>query len=797
MKNKLTINSVNECNNKCTHCNLSKKNKLSLSCIKKKLKDYSPMYDTVVFTKGEITIRNDVLKIVNYAKKYYQDIEIVTNGRMLYYSEFAKKLIDTGVSKFIINIPFIDEISYNKHTKSKGFRQLIKGFYNCLKNSVNLACEVPITKSNLYEIHKIVNFLRKNKINEIILNYSTEDKLLESIPNISVASQTIENLIGEDTKIKGLPLCYLNINERLLKKIVKKGNTDYIKTVNCPKCKLNKICPGIESSYAIKNGLEEIKPNESELDILLVNPKFHKYDIVIEPLSLEYISSYIQEKGYKTKIYEMNQSNHNNEEIFKIIKKRAPRLVAFSCFTLQVNNAYELGKKIKKKNPHIKIAYGGMHQPFVYGGMHTTTYPKEPFIKGEADYVIIGEGERPYFELLDAIDKNKDIDKQSIKGLCYKKQGQIKINSKRNHIENLDEIPFPSRNLVEIQKYSNDIHILPYAREKAISIIASRGCKGTCSYCVSPEFYMQKMRFRSPENVLKEVKQVKRQYEISNIHFHDDNFVIDKRFLENFCNLMIQSNLNIKWICLGCVESLYANKELIPLMRKAGCVGIEIGIETGSEIVLKKMNKTQDIGNVIKLDKILKENNIIPMYLIISFYPGDNLKSTKETAILMKKISQYGKWLIEYMRTIHLPHSLGQFATPYPGTDFYHQAKKEGIVLAKSWNDYNRQKINFLPFSFIHDKPIKKKVYSFEEFRKILIVHKELFNEYLKDPTLVTSKNIESYIEDLYKIYEKVSGEKTIEDYSNNDTKYLIKICVAFKFLAAFGFVEGKNENCI
>ena len=804
---------------------------MSLEEVKKIVDNiYDSGFKSVRFTGGEPFLRNDLKEILEYAKSKGLYVILNTNG----------SLLKEDVLKYVDDIL----ISFHNVKEAKEKEELFK---KLRKHKLVLRCCTIATKENISKLEEFYKFMDKQPVDDwFLLRQVPNPENLEPINN-----DDIEELVGKilsfnkKYKIKtrianAVPFCSCEprkievtcvggrnddghtrivvdpegnikpsyFSDKIMGNVMKDSlidcwNSKDMKAIRnlelvpeeCKICECVQACKG-----GLRFAARLVNKKENALDplaqglkfvrdfcVLLINPVYHGFYLPIEPLALEYMAAVLEENHYEVKIVDLSVDKVDLKEV---IKKFEPDVIGISNMTLQVNEGYRIGNFIKQNFPHVHLVYGGIHQPFVYGGMHSIAFPKEPFEKGSADFVIVHEGDKPLLELVNALEKDKDIEKERIKDLCYKKDEKIVINTEENLFGNLDELPFPARHLVDLKKYKNDIHILPYAKEVAVDVITSRGCPNDCDYCTSPLFYNRRFRVRSAKNVVDEIKDILHKHKIKYIHFYDDIFLLDKKMVKELCEMLIKEKLDIKWNCLASVRSLMRTKELFGLMNKAGCVGVEIGLENADVEVLDKMNKNQKIEEVLMVDKLLKKNNIVPMYLIICFYIGEKINSAKKTRDLLLKISSKDLPIIDYLKSVHLPYSFGQFATPYPATKFYETAKKEGICFMKSWDDYNRQEINFIPYSFLHDVPIKSKDISREEFNKEIDKFKDSINYYLKDPDLIGFSDYNKYIDFLYGIYCKSDGIKNVEKlFPKEDIRF---VSLGVKFLSIFDLIKGK-----
>src|SRR3989344_1918795 len=198
-------------------------------------------------------------------------------------------------------------------------------------------------------------------------------------------------------------------------------------------------------------------------------------------------------------------------------------------------------------------------------------------------------------------------DWSKIKGITYKNnKGEIINNGKSDLIEDLDKIPFPARHLIDFSKYAGtaEFGFLLHKNEKWTPVITSRGCPYLCTFCANWRVMGRDTRDRSPENVLEELKEIKYTNGMNTILFLDDTFTLRPKRVEKICELMIKENLNMKWSCQTRVD---VSKELLELMKKAGCQLVAFGVESGSNKVLRAIKKGTNIDIVKNAFKISHE----------------------------------------------------------------------------------------------------------------------------------------------------------------------------------------------
>jgi anaerobic magnesium-protoporphyrin IX monomethyl ester cyclase len=529
--------------------------------------------------------------------------------------------------------------------------------------------------------------------------------------------------------------------------------------------------------------------------IVLINPSYQPHWSKGEPTGLLYLSSYLESQGHNAMIIDMNVEDISLDQIIQYIIRNSVKFVGITAITRQALSAYMIGNAIKSKlNDQINI---------IYGGVHPTLLPEECFEKGRADFVIRGDGEVSLSMLMEEIMKNKNYFK--IPGLCYLSEGKLKKN-REEPIEDLDSLPYPNYSKVKLYRYNSNIH-LQDPPEHAVHMITSRGCTGTCYYCSSPMLYKGRVRFRSNRNVLDEIKCIIDRYGIRNIHFHDDNFLVSPKRIEEFCKMVLIEKVRFYWICLATVDVIVKNPDILPHLKKAGCIGIEIGVESGDDSVLKTLNKNIGVANIKHAVQLLRKNGIHPMFLLMSYSLGENIETPYLTARLFYSLKK-GKDIERIpVSTSHFdPDLAGHLARPSPGSVFYNIADERGVIFAKDWDDHIEEKLNFLPNEFIYDIPKKlmhfdkpEEYYSFiERYRDNILLYANQ-NFYISQPIIQDffDNNIDCLIKYMYEIYIKCNGEKTVGEISGESNEALLKTAVSISFLSIFRVIKserGQND---
>jgi len=263
----------------------------------------------------------------------------------------------------------------------------------------------------------------------------------------------------------------------------------------------------------------------------------------------------------------------------------------------------------------------------IMGGVHATFMPYKTLNDSDADFIICGESEIALSKLA----KNKFIN-NNIRGV-YSKENLKKstIAIKAEAIENLDDLPFPDWKQINPNTYPRAPHGAIVKNFPIGVIMTSRGCPYECTFCASPKFYDKKVRFRSPENVVEEIKYLVNEFRIKEVHFEDDNLTLKRNHVVEICNLIIKNKLKISWACPNGIRADKVDEELIKLMAKSGCYYFSYGIESANPQILKNIKKRETIDVIKKAIDIANRNNIICQGFFVFGLPGETKKTIDES----------------------------------------------------------------------------------------------------------------------------------------------------------------------
>ncbi|MDO8669170.1 MAG: radical SAM protein [Candidatus Buchananbacteria bacterium] len=390
-------------------------------------------------------------------------------------------------------------------------------------------------------------------------------------------------------------------------------------------------------------------------NIVLIEPPTGEKEITsfkYPPMGLLALATYLDKHGYNIKLIDASVDNLSVEELMIKIKDAKPDLVGISVMSVNVLQTFNLADEIKKYNPDIKV---------IVGGIHPTVMPDHTLSNKNIDIAVIGEGELTVIELLEALKNNQDL--SQVRGLAFRQGEEIITTIRRPLITNLDELPIPLYHLFDIKKYKS-----PYAKRMPfISIVRSRGCFYSCTFCGNPKMFGQTFRCQSPERTVAEIDYLVNKFGIKEISFKDTELTLDKN-LEKLCDLLIAKNYDLIWTCNGRVNNV--SESLLKKMKRAGCYSITFGIESGNQEILNRMKKGITLDQVKKAVDLAKREGL---QIVTNFMIG-NAYDSKET------IEQ----TIDFAVALDTDYAYFGFTTPFPGTELREQATINNWIIDHS-----------------------------------------------------------------------------------------------------------------
>jgi anaerobic magnesium-protoporphyrin IX monomethyl ester cyclase len=392
------------------------------------------------------------------------------------------------------------------------------------------------------------------------------------------------------------------------------------------------------------------------------------------------LAAVAREAGHDVLILDPFYERTTPDQYIRYLKDHKFDVVGCTVFTLTFNPAKTLFEYTRCALPKACL---------LAGGPHPTSLPRETLERiKELDAVVIGEGEITFLEILERIAQGKEF--ISVHGAAYRRRedSQIVINPPREFISNLDELPRPAYDLFPIEKYIPTPNLVK--RYPTVAIQVTRGCPHRCGFCQFNLALGKKYRHRSLENIIEELDYLKSRYHVRGIIFRDSSLTIDIKFLKDLCHALIRGRLDLKWMCYSRTDVIARHyKEVLPLMRQAGCWQIGYGCESANQRSLDILNKDITVeDNITAVTETMKAGIMCSTTWIICI-PGESGEDAWRTIMMAKKLASH-------VTKFFLP-------VPFPNTEFEKICREDGGLRENiSFDHYNL----LLPKSLVYVNPL-------------------------------------------------------------------------------------------
>ncbi|MBL6971516.1 MAG: cobalamin-dependent protein [Desulfobacterales bacterium] len=367
-------------------------------------------------------------------------------------------------------------------------------------------------------------------------------------------------------------------------------------------------------------------------------------DMVVAPIGVYYVGAVLKENHYDVEILNWHRINETPEEIEKTFIEKKPDVIGFSILQANRWGGIEIARIAKQIDPKVKIVFGGVSATFLWEHF-LTHFP-------EIDFIVIGEGEYTFLNLVRSIEKGDTHRLDDIKGIAFRKDGKVVRTEPAPLVQDLDQLPVPAK----------------YFEYQHLSL--TRGCPGKCNFCGSPAFWGPKVRSHSTAYFVDELQRLYNKG-VTFFYFSDDTFSIDKKRVIEICKKILQRNLKITWVAISRVN--YMSAEIVAWMRKAGCIQISYGVESGSEKVRTLLNKKIKTTVIKKAFDLTLKYGILPRAYFIYGCPGESRATIQKTVDLIFRI----KPLVIHFFILSI----------FPGTVLYAKLKQNKKLTDDIWKN--------------------------------------------------------------------------------------------------------------
>ena len=441
---------------------------------------------------------------------------------------------------------------------------------------------------------------------------------------------------------------------------------------------------GYDTSHVDDYGFE-LGPKD--LRVMLINPPvsfdvfYGEWDLSdvkssSPPLGILALASMIRKYGYPVTVLDSHAEGYSISDIIREIKSFRPDVVGLTAMTVMISAAADIIKAVKEYDSSITTILGGVHvtaEPI-------TTLARYP----QFDYAVVGEGEVVFVDFLEKV-ISRQGSPSKLQSLVWREGDQINVNPRRAFFKGLDEFPPPAFDLVPNLFNHYRLSVFGTKKFRSVGLVTSRGCTGKCTFCdlgVVGRGY----RANSADYLITLMKDVWVKYGVSDFLFYDDLFVGSRPRLTEVCDTIIRDKLPFTWSCCARVD--FIHKDMLSLMKQAGCWMIEYGIESGCQRIIDSMRKNITKEKIRETINATHDAGIITKGNFIFGNPGEDHWSILES--------------IEFACSLKLNYAQHTFLQPLPGSELYETAGKYG-EFDPSWDRFNTFSINFIPRGFTRD----------------------------------------------------------------------------------------------
>ena len=395
---------------------------------------------------------------------------------------------------------------------------------------------------------------------------------------------------------------------------------------------------------------------------LLINPSnasvYGKPIVPYPPLGMLYVAA-VLEKEHKVALYDYDVDIHTGSELRHVISSENPDVVGLTSNATSIKSCREIALAVKEHDKDI---------PIILGGIHATMNPDKCIDMPNFDFIVREEAEYTILNLINHLnDKNFD----EVKGIWYKKNGEIVKNPPAGKIMNLDEIPFPARHLI---RNPNGYHPIDAIRMPVTPMMTSRGCPELCNFCCTKNNLGLMFRARSPENVVAEMEHCIEKYGIREIHICDDVFTLNKARVLKIRDLMKERNIDLTLILTNGVRADQVNKEVLLALKDMGLHSLAYGCESGNQAILDHLKKRLKLETVREAYRLAKEVGLTTYAFFIIGHVGETKETIKDTIRFAKEIdADFPKFYI---------------LKPFPNSDVWKELDAMGCVDNYDYENY-------------------------------------------------------------------------------------------------------------
>ncbi len=398
---------------------------------------------------------------------------------------------------------------------------------------------------------------------------------------------------------------------------------------------------------------------------------------IMAPMGLLSLAAWMEKHGHHADIHDCYAFPGMDSRVFKYLDEKQPDFIGFSTTTSSFLDGVRLATSAKEILPKAKIVFGGVHM----SALRERLLRDFPVI----DYGVVGEGEETLREIVESDGDGL----RNIEGLVFRERGEVVFTGFRKKLLDLDSLPFPAYEKLEGYPDSYKLPIFSYPKAPNTTVITSRGCPYTCSYC-DRSVFRRTYRYNSPEYMMELLTYLRKRFNIRHVNIYDDTFTLRRDRVLKFCEQKIKSGLDVTFNCAARTEQL--DFEMLKAMKRAGCWMISLGIETGDPDLLKKhrsylptVKMDNPLENIRSMVHLIKRAGIRAKGLFMMGLPGETEESISKS--------------MKYVFSLPLDEFNLAKLTPFPGAPIYGDIREHGSF-EEQWEQMNALNFIFIPKGF-------------------------------------------------------------------------------------------------
>jgi len=377
----------------------------------------------------------------------------------------------------------------------------------------------------------------------------------------------------------------------------------------------------------------------------------------VPQMTLAYLAGVLERAGHEIIVFDCIASEIRDGELFAKIGSFGPVLAFVNTTTPTISSDLQFIRGLKARYPTIFTVAFGAHVT----ALHKVVMESSSFL----DAVIRNEPEFTAVEIARWLNNGPASDE--IAGCTMRRDGEVRVFADRNFEKDLDALGFPAWQYLPLNQYVHPIFNKPY-----LMVNTGRGCRHRCIFCVAPKYYGRSVRHRSPESVVREIRRNVEEFGVRHFWFYADDFTDSPSYVKELCREIIAAQLKIVWWSNTRGDKL--DKDMFLLMKRSGCFMLSIGGESGSQDLLRRMRKGIGREDIVKTVTLLRNVGINSLVYFLIGLPGETKETIRESIRFAQKANS------DYVEFYP--------ATPYPGTEFFELAAREGLINESHWENY-------------------------------------------------------------------------------------------------------------